>query len=226
MLNAIIDWSLHHRLLVVMAVALFIFSGVLIIGAINVDAFPDTTPVQVQVNAVASGLAPEEVERQLVFPVEQVLAGLPRLDHMRSTSKHGLGQVVLNFQDGTDIYFARQQISERLANLETPEGRSRPRMGPVATGIGEVFHYMLRSRRDDLIDLRTTQDGVLRPALRSVPGTAEINSWGGLEKEYQVRVDPRGLIRHDVTFTQVADALRDNNLNAGGGRLNRAGQQL
>ncbi|HLN29642.1 MAG TPA: CusA/CzcA family heavy metal efflux RND transporter [Gemmataceae bacterium] len=226
MLNWIIDWSLRFRLIVALATIVFVGFGVGIIHSINVDAFPDTTPVQVQINAVAPGLAPEEVERQLTFPVEQTLAGLPRVEQMRSTTRFGLGQVVVNFQDGTDIYFARQLVSERLGALELPEGRPRPKMGPVATGLGEVFHYRLRSATRDLVDLRAAQDWVLRPALRTVRGTAEINSWGGLEKEYQVRVDPDRLIKHGVTFEQVVRAARNNNLNVGGGHLSRSGQRL
>src|SRR5713226_2730452 len=226
MLNWIIDWSLHHRVLILLAMLIFVFGSVNVIGAINVDAFPDTTPIQVQINAVAPGLAPEEVERQLTFRVEPALGGLPRVEQLRSVTRFGLGQIVVNFEDGTDIYFARQQISERLGNLEIPEGRPRPRMGPIATGLGEVFHYMLRSPNRDLTDLRAIQDWVVRPALRTVPGTAEINSWGGYEKEYQVRIDPRGLIKHGVTFEQVVQAVRDNNLSAGGGYLNRSGQRL
>src|SRR5262249_30141422 len=152
------------------------------------DAFPDTTPVQVQINTVASGLNPQEVERQITFPVEQALSGLPRVQQVRSLSKFGLSQVVVTFADGTDIYFARGQVTERLNTVELPEGQSRPRMGPIATGLGEVFHYLLVSRRptrpdsddpDDLMRLRALQDWVVRPALRTVPGVAEVNSWGG-----------------------------------------------
>ncbi|HLJ96789.1 MAG TPA: CusA/CzcA family heavy metal efflux RND transporter [Gemmataceae bacterium] len=226
MLNQLIDWSLGHRLLILLATAIFIGGSLSVVGAINIDAFPDTTPVQVQINAPAPGLAPEEVERQLTFPVEQSLGGLAHLQEVRSITRFGLAQVVVSFEDGTDIYFARQQVSERLANLEIPEGRPRPKMGPIATGLGEVFHYMLRSPSRDLTDLRAIQDWVVRPALRTVPGTAEINSWGGYEKEYQVRIDPRGLIKHGVTFEQVVQAVRDNNLSAGGGYLNRSGQRL
>jgi cobalt-zinc-cadmium resistance protein CzcA len=226
MLNAIIDWSLHHRLLILLAAALFIGVSLYVVGEINVDAFPDPTPVQVQINAPAPGLAPEEVERQMTFPIEQALGGMPRLEEVRSITRYGLAQVVVTFQEGTDIYFARQQVTERLGTMEIPEGRPRPRMGPIATGLGEVFHYFTRSEKQDLTELRTIQDWVMRPALRTVPGTAEINIWGGYEKEYQVRIDPQRLIKYGLTFEQVMQAVRDNNLNVGGGNLSRAGQML
>jgi cobalt-zinc-cadmium resistance protein CzcA len=226
MLNNIIEWSLEHRFLIILATIIFAGGSLYAVGSINIDAFPDTTPVQVQINAPAPGLAPEEVERQFTFPVEQALGGLPRLEEVRSVTRFALAQVVVSFAEGTDIYFARQQVGERLANLEIPEGRPRPKMGPIATGLGEVFHYLLRSPDRNLAELRAVQDWVVRPALRTVPGTAEINTWGGYEKEYQVRIDPSGLIKHGVTFEQVVQAVRDNNLSTGGGYLNRAGQRL
>ncbi len=226
MLNGIIEWSLSHRLLIVLGTLVFAVGALAFVKDLNVDAFPDTTPVQVQINSYAPGLAPEEVERQLTFPVEQSLGGLPRLEEVRSISRFGLSQVVVNFQDGTDTYFARQQVSERLGTIEIPEGRPRPRMGPVATGLGEVFHYMLHSDTRDLTDLRTIQDWVLRPALRTVPGTAEVNSWGGHEKEFSVFLEPGKLVKHGVTLDQLTHALRENNLNVGGGNLNRAGQMV
>src|SRR5262249_34685273 len=149
---------------------------------LSMDAFPDTTPVQVQINTVAPGLGPLEVESQITFPVEQALSGLPKTKQVRSLSKFGLSQVVVTFADGTDVYFARQLVSERLAAVELPEGMPRPTLGPVATGSGEVFHYLVTSDRGDLTEARTAQDWVIRPALRTVPGTAEVNSWGGLQK--------------------------------------------
>ncbi len=225
MLNAIIAWSLRNRLVVLAGALCFVGLGVLSLRQINIDAFPDTTPIQVQVNTVAPGLSPEEVERQITFPVEQAITGLPGLQPLRSVSKFGLSQVVVTFNEDTDIYFARQLVNERLGTVELPEGIQRPRLGPVATGIGEVFHYLVTGRRD-LTELRTVQDWVLKPALRTVPGTAEINSWGGLEKQYEVRIDPRRLAQYDVTFAQVAQAVRDNNLNVGGGSIERAGEML
>ncbi|HJT77372.1 MAG TPA: efflux RND transporter permease subunit, partial [Gemmataceae bacterium] len=226
MLTALIDWSLRNRFLVLAGGLAFVVLGVFSLTQLNIDAFPDTTPVQVQVNTIAPGLAPEEVESQITAPVEQGLGGLPGLDQVRSVSKFGLSQVVVTFADGTDVYFARQQVNERLGEVVLPEGMPRPTLGPVATGLGEVFHYLLGSDREPLTELRTLQDWVLRPALRTVPGTAEINGWGGQQKQYQVCIDPDRLPPYGVTFPQVMQALRDNNLNVGGGNLDRAGEML
>jgi cobalt-zinc-cadmium resistance protein CzcA len=225
-LNAVINWSLRNRLVVLAGALCFVVLGVFSLSQLNIDAFPDTTPIQVQINTLAPGLAPEEVERQITFPVEQAISGLPGLQPLRSISKFGLSQVVVTFHEGIDIYFARQLITERLGTVELPEGIQRPRLGPVATGIGEIFHYVVTSERKDLAELRTLQDWVLKPSLRTVPGTAEINGWGGLEKQYEVRIDPERLLQFDVTFAQVVQAVRDNNLNVGGGSISRAGDML
>jgi heavy metal efflux system protein len=225
-LNRIIDWSLRHRFLVILGTLGFVFAGVVSLQQLEIDAFPDTTPVQVQINTVAPALSPEEVERQITFPVEQALSGLPRLEAVRSISKFGLSQVVVIFEDGTDIYFARQLITERLSTVELPEGLPRPEMGPVSTGLGEVFHYVLTSKGGDLTELRTLHDWVIRPALRTVQGTAEINSWGGYEKQYQVRIDPSRLSKHDLSFEDVVAAVSANNLNVGGGNVQVAGGML
>ena len=164
--------------------------------------------MQVQINTVAPELAPEEVERQITFPVEQALGGLKGLEEVRSISKFGLSQVVAIFADDTDIYFARQQINERLGEVQLPEGIERPTMGPVATGLGEVYHYFLSSDVYDLTELRTLQDWVVRPRLRRVPGVAEINSWGGLAKQFEVQADPAKLAKYDLTLDDVIRALR------------------
>lgn len=227
MLNAIIIWSLHHRLIVLAATAAFAIAGALSLRHLPIDAFPDTTPVQVQINTIAPALSPEEIERQITFPVEQAISGLPGLQQLRSISKFGLSQVVVVFDDGVDIYFARQLITERLATVELhSEIAARPRMGPVATGLGEVFHFIVTGRGQSLTELRTTQDWIIRPALRTVPGTAEINPWGGLEKQYQVRIIPDRLIKYGLTFDQVVQAVHANNLNVGGGNINRAGEMI
>jgi len=231
MLNWIIDFSLRHRALVILAVVAAAVAGAVSLRHLDIDAFPDTTPVLVQINTVAPSLSPEEVERQITFPVEQAISGLPGLDDLRSISKFGLSQVVVIFDDGVDIYFARQLINERLSTVELPGGIQRPQMGPVSTGLGEVFHYVLtyegydfsqlpeEERVEKLTELRTIHDWVVKPQLRSVPGVAEINSWGGYEKQYQIRLDPEGLIKHGLTFDDVVEAAEENNRNVGGGNI-------
>ena len=193
---------------------------------LNVDAFPDTTPVQVQINTVAPALVPEEVERQVTFPVEISLGGLPGLESLRSVSQFGLSQVIVTFKDGTNIYFARQLINERLSGVEIPPGLGRPEMGPVSTGLGEVFHYVVTSDDADLTKVKTLHDWEIKATMRTVPGTAEVNSWGGLKKQYQVRLDPVQLVKHGVKFDQVLDAVRENNLNVGGGSIHQAGDSV
>ncbi|MHC4880226.1 MAG: efflux RND transporter permease subunit [Planctomycetota bacterium] len=238
MLNRLIDFSLRNRAVVLVAVLAVIVAGAFSLQFLSVDAFPDTTPVMVQINTVAPSLSPEEVERQLTFPIEQSIAGLPGLDKLRSISKFGLSQVVVIFEDGTDIYFARQLINERIGTVELPVGIARPEMGPVSTGLGEVFHYVLTKpgvdfsklpddlRVQELTELRTIHDWVVKPQLRSVPGVAEVNSWGGYEKQFQVRIDPQRLIRHELTFDEVVTALRTNNRNVGGGNISDMGRML
>lgn len=225
-MNWIITWSLKHRVAVLVAALAFVVAGVVAMRHLSIDAFPDTTPVQVQINTVAPSFSPEETERQLTFPIEQAIGGLPHLDSVRSISKFGLSQVTVTFEDGTDIYFARQLIMERLSTVELPAGLPRPEMGPVSTGLGEVFHYVVTGKGKDLTELRTIHDWVVKPSMRTVPGTAEINSWGGYEKQYQVRIDPTRLVKHGVSFDQVIDAVSANNLSVGGGSIQSAGAML
>ncbi|HTI51934.1 MAG TPA: efflux RND transporter permease subunit, partial [Planctomycetaceae bacterium] len=168
MLPRIIAWSLDHRLLVLAGALMIAVIGSLSLLGLNVDAFPDTTPVQVQINTAAPSMVPEEIERLITFPVELSLGGMPGLHEVRSISQFGLSQVVVTFEDGIDIYFARQQINERLTTIEMPPGISRPEMGPVSTGLGEVFHYLVvpdGTPPADLTTLRTTQDWVIKPEL-------------------------------------------------------------
>jgi heavy metal efflux system protein len=234
-LNAVITWSLRHRFVVVVGAMGFAALGLWSVAQLPIDAFPDTTPVQVQVNTIAPGLGPEEVERQITWPVEQVLGSLPRRTRMWSVSKAGISQVVVVFADGTDIYFARQLVNERLGTADILEGVPRPQMGPVATGLGEVFHYIITAKGVDLTALpeaqrvrklteaRTIEDWVLKPSMRTVPGTAEINGWGGYLKQYQVRINPVLLDKYNVSFDQVMAAVKANNLNVGGGFIPQAG---
>lgn len=226
MLNWIINWSLRNRFIVIVAALLFAGLGALALRDLDIDAFPDTTPVQVQINTVAPSLGPEEVERQISFPVEQSLGGLPHLQNVRSISKFGFSQVVVTFDDSMKIFLARQLVAERLNAVELPEGIARPQMGPIATGLGEVFHYVVSSDTIDLTELRTIHDWTVKPALRTVPGVAEVNSWGGYEKQFQIRVDPNLLVKYDMAFDQLTDAVRQNNANVGGGNIARSGGSL
>ncbi|MBT4695144.1 MAG: CusA/CzcA family heavy metal efflux RND transporter, partial [Planctomycetaceae bacterium] len=238
MLNWLINFSLHNRLLVLFSVAVVMGIGAFSLQRLDVDAFPDTTPVMVQINTTTPSLAPEEVERQVTFPIEQVISGLPGLEKLRSISKFGLSQVVVTFTEGTEIYFARQLISERLATVELPAGIQRPKMGPVSTGLGEVFHYIVRLQDvdisslprtrqiEELTQLRTVHDWIVKPQLRTVQGTAEVNSWGGFEKQYQIRIAPTLLSKHGLTFDEVVNAVRSNNRNVGGGNITRNTEML
>ncbi len=226
MLNWIIDFSLRHRALVILCAAGFAVLGGLSLRYLDIDAFPDTTPVQVQINTVAAALGPEEVEQRITFPIEQAIGNLPGLENMRSVSKFGFSQVVVTFKDGTDIYFARQLVNERLGTVKLSAGIGRPKMGPVATGLGEVFHYVVTGKGNDVTELRTIHDWVVKPKMRTVKGTAEINSWGGYEKQYQVRINPNLLIKFGLTFDQVIRAVEENNRNVGGGNILEGTQSL
>ena len=188
MLPWLIGWSLRNRF-VVLALALLVgVAGYFSLRRLNIDAFPDTTPVQVQINTVAPALVPEEVERQITFPIELAIGGMPGLEQLRSVSQFGLSQVVVTFVDGTDIYFARQLINERLGTVDTPPGFDRPEMGPVSTGLGEVLHYILISERTrstsaelsctmhDWIAVKPVMPGRCRARPKSTPGAASRSS--------------------------------------------------
>ncbi len=224
MLSAIINWSLNHRLTVIVLTLALIGVGVHTVLRLPVDAFPDTTPVQVQINTTAPALSPLEIEQQISFPVERAISGLPGLEEVRSISKFGLSQVTVIFEDGTDIYFARQLVMERLQGAQLPEGIAQPTMGPVATGLGEIYHYVLSSETHTLRELTTLHDWVIKPRLQSVSGVAEVNTWGGEKKQFHVMIDPVLLTKYELTFDEVATALARNNLNVGGGYLEQAGE--
>lgn len=224
MLTRLIDLCLQYRPVVLLATAALVIVGLLSLFQLPFDAFPDTTPVQVQVNTTAPALSPLEVERQITFLVEQSISGLPGLVEVRSISKFGFSQVTAIFADDTDVYLARQVVSERVATVALPEGVDQPALGPVSTGLGEVFQYILHSESLSAQELRTLHHWVIRPQMVQVPGVAEINTWGGYEKQYHVIVDPRRLIKHDLTLDDVATVLRDGNRNAGGGTLDQAGE--
>ncbi|MBE7558824.1 efflux RND transporter permease subunit [bacterium] len=224
MLNRIITWSLENRLLVLVLAALVAVIGGYSALHLPLDAFPDTTPVQVQINATAPALSPLEIEQQVTFPIEQVIGGLPGLVEVRSISKMGLSQVTAVFSDDTSIYLARQQVMERLAEVELPESAAPPQMGPISTGLGEIFHYLITSSSHTLTELTTLHDWFIRPRLLSVPGVAEVNTWGGMPREFHVEVDPARLLAFDLTLADLRDALSENNLSVGGGAIVEAGE--
>ncbi|MBX9929009.1 MAG: efflux RND transporter permease subunit, partial [Gemmatimonadaceae bacterium] len=230
-MRPLIGFVLKQRLLVLAATAVMIGVGVWSALRLPIDAVPDVTNVQVQVNTNAAALSPLEVERQITLPLELAMFGLPELEEMRSISKFGLSQVTVVFREGTDLYFARQQVQERLqqAREEIPEGLGTPEMGPISTGLGEVFQYTIGAKDTtglDPTELRTLQDWVVAPQLRGVPGVAEVNAFGGFEKQYQVLVRPEALIQYTLTLPQVLNAIASNNQNAGGGYITQGAEQL
>ena len=226
MFERLVEFALRNRLLVLLLGLALIGGGLYTAAQTPVDAFPDTTPVQVQINTVAPALNPEEIEQQLTLPVELSIGGLPGLANVRSISKFGLSQVVATFDDETRVIDARQYVSERLATVELPDGIERPQLGPISTGLGEIFHYVLRSESPGrtLEELRTLHDWVVKPELRKVPGVAEVNSWGGYEKQYHVVIAPEELLKYNLTLGEVFEALETNNQNVGGGVVTSGGQ--
>src|SRR5690554_1188356 len=224
MLTKLIDLSLRHRIPVLLITGLFVLAGLMSFRELPFDAYPDTTPVQVTVNAVAPALSPLEIEGQLIFPTEQAIGALPGLKEVRSISKYGFSQITLIFDDATDIYQGRQVVMERLQTVELPPGASKPSLGPVSTGLGEVFQYAVTSPTRSPMELRTLHQWVIRPQMLSVAGVAEINTWGGHQKQFQVVVDLERLLKFDISLDEVERALRQNNANIGGGVLTRGGE--
>jgi heavy metal efflux system protein len=228
MLAAIVRAMLKQRLLVVIVALGLCAAGILAAKNLTVDAFPDVTNIQVQVATVAVGRSPEEVERLITVPVEIAMTGLPGLVEMRSMNKSGLSLITLVFTDQTDVFFARQLVMERLIEVSSRllPGIT-PVLGPVSTGLGEVYQYTIEHPDDgkraltfeELMERRTIQDWVVRPMLRSIRGVAEVNSIGGHVKEYQVLVDPNRLRHYDLTLAAVDRALASNNANASGNIL-------
>lgn len=231
MLNSIIDLGVKNRLLVLLSLIALIVGSVLILPRLNLDAFPDVTNVQVQINTEAQGLAAEEVEQLITFPIEAVMYAMPDVEAVRSISKTGLSVISVVFKEGTDIYFARQQVFERLqaAKEEIPDGIGTPEMGPNTSGLGQVYQYILRSERPQQYDsmaLRSLNDWVVKMLLMPVTGVTEVLSYGGEVKQYQVNVDPSRLLAHDLTIDEVVEAIEANNRNAGGWYLDRGAEQL
>ncbi|MDI1282253.1 CusA/CzcA family heavy metal efflux RND transporter [Brevundimonas sp.] len=235
MLERIIALSIRFRWVVMALVVLACAVGAWSFQRLPIDATPDITNVQVQINTEAPGFSPLESEQRITFPVETAIAGIPGLQYTRSVSRYGLSQVTVVFNDGTDIYFARQLVNERLqaARGQLPEGLT-PELGPIATGLGEIFMYTIEAERGarrpdgELYtpeDLRTLQDWVIRPQLRSTPGVTEVNTIGGFERQYHVTPWPDRLVAYGVTMAEVVEALNRNNANVGAGYVERYGEQ-
>lgn len=235
MLEKTIELSIRHRWLVLMAVMGLCFLGAYNFRHLSIDAVPDITNVQVQINTEAAGYTPLEVEQRLTFPIETALAGIPRLDYTRSISRYGLSQVTVIFDEGTDIYFARQLIAERLSGIKNdlPAG-TQPMMGPIATGLGEIFMYTLEAGEDAVkedgtpytpMDLLTLQEWVIIPQLRNLKGVIEVNTSGGYEQQYHVLPYPDKLLAYDLTIADVINALERNNENIGAGYIEKYGEQ-
>ncbi len=216
----------RQRLLVFLFTAVLVGMGVSSWRRLPIDAFPDVTNTQVMVLTEAPGLSPVDVERQITTPIELALAGLPRKREVRSMSKATLSQVIVVFEDEVDIYFARQLVFERLAQAreQLPEGME-PKLGPISTGLGEIYQYTLKSDRHDLTELRTLQDWVVSPQLRNIPGVTEVNSFGGFVKQFQVIVDPDALLKFGIALRDVTVAVAENNANAGGSFIVKGWEQ-
>ncbi|MGK4008341.1 CusA/CzcA family heavy metal efflux RND transporter [Sorangium sp. So ce1036] len=236
LLAKLLAFSVRHRWFVVVLTIAVGALGAYNFNRLPIDAVPDITNVQVQINTSVKALSPVEVERRVTFPIEWAMGGIPGVEQVRSLSRYGLSQVTVVFEDGTDIYWARQLVSERLAAAKEslPPGLGEPQLGPIATGLGEIYMWTLEAAPDarrpdgqpyDLTDLRTIQDWIVRPQIRTVPGVTEVNSIGGHERLYQVSPDPAKLVGYGLSFRDVLEALAANNANAGGGYIEHKGEQ-
>ena len=231
MLNRISDWAIENRLLVVLALTGAVVGFLLLIPRLNLDAFPDVTNVQVTINTEAPGLAAEEVEQLITFPIEAVMYSLPSVEEVRSISRTGLSVITVAFEEGTDIFFARQLVFQRLqeAREQIPDGVGTPEMGPNTSGLGQVYKYILRADAASNLDataLRSLNDWVIKLMLMPVEGVTDVLSFGGSVRQYQVQLDPRRLLAYRLTPQMVTETIEANNRNAGGWYMDRGAEQL
>lgn len=228
MLERALEFSLRQRFVVVLGAILLVILGILAWPQVNLDAVPDITTNQISINTETGGMSPEEVEKLVTFPIETAMGGIPGVEQVRSLSQFGLSQVNVVFRDDKDIYFARQLVSERLNGVkdELPDGVGSPTMGPVSTGLGDIYMYAIESPNRTPAQLRELQDWVIAPQLRTVPGVAEVNATDGSVKQYQVVVSPQAMLARSVSVDDVVAALQNNNENAGGGLLERNGERV
>ncbi len=237
MIDRLIHWALASRLWVVLITVAVVLAGAYSVTRVTVDTVPDITNVSVMVNTRTGALAPEEIEKTVTFPMESELAGLPNVEDIRSLTKYGLSQIIVVFSDDTDIYFARQQVNERLQNVAgtLPAGVA-PELGPVSTGLGEVYMYTLlpkkgsglesRPERERLIYLRTVQDLTVRPALKAVPGVAEVESNGGYKEQVHININPRKMEALGLNCHDLMASLEGMGENYGGGYIQSEGKQI
>lgn len=237
MIDKILEFSMRQRSFVVLAAIALLGTGIWSSLHLPIDAVPDITNVQVQINTEVEGLAPEEIEKLVTYPIEMEMAGIHGMQELRSLSKNGLSQVTLVFKDGTDIYRARQLASERLINAsdELPAGLT-PKLAPISTGLGEIFYYVVdykkdfknkpKTRKEQLMELKLIHDFIIKPKLRTVPGIAEISASGGYEKQIIVFPHPEKLLSTGVTFSELVNIIRENVDNAGGGSVQIGGEQI
>ena len=227
MIERLIRTMLEQRLIVLLAMLVLIVSGITAFRHLPIDAFPDVTPVQVQVITRAPSLAPSEIERLVTFPLEIELTNLPGKTELRSISRFGLSVITVVFEDRIDLYFARQLVLERILRARSGlPASAEPVLGPVSTGLSEVYMYLVEGATQSLMELRTLQDWVIRPMLRAVPGLADVDTLGGLAKQYEVLVDPNRLASFGLTLRQVHAAVAGNNQNAGGSYIEQGGDKL
>lgn len=234
MLNKLVEFSLQYKALIIIAFTVVAFLGVRAVNTIPIDAFPDVTPTQVNIYTESPGLAAEDVEELLTFPIESAMAGLPDVEEIRSVSLFGLSYVAVYFEDSMDIYFARRLVSERLQEVgdRIPDGYGTPELGPNTSGLGQVYWYTLERADEKLnadisdMDLRTLQDWTVRLILRTAPGVDDVMSWGGQERQYQVQIDPLKLIKYDLGFTEVMQAIEANNRQVGGQYIDQGSEQF
>lgn len=228
MLDRLLHFSLTQRFLVIIGTILLVGFGLVSWRQLNLDAVPDITTNQVAINTETGGMGPEEVEKLVTFPIETAMGGIPGVTQVRSLSQYGLSQVTVTFKDEVDTYFARQLVSERLNNVKEllPTGIESPQMGPVSTGLGDIYMYALESKTRPPMELRSLQDWFISPQLRTVAGVAEVNSADGSVKQYQVVVRPRALLARGIAVDEVVTALQKNNQNAGGGVLEQNGERV
>ena len=234
MLNKLVEASLRYKFLVLIAFGVISFMGWRAVLTVPIDAFPDVTPVQVNIYTEAAGLAAEDVEQLLTFPVESSMAGLPGVQEIRSVSLFGLSYVAVYFEDDMDIYFARRLVMERLQEVgdRIPEGYGTPEMGPNTSGLGQVFWYTLERADNKLkaaitdMDLRTLQDWSVRLILRTAPGVDDVMSWGGQERQYQVVINPLNLVKYELSFRDIMEVVETNNRQVGGQYINLGAEQF